>query len=119
MASKITVVAPSSTANLGPGFDVFGLAINAFYDEVTLTKKKTKEVSIVTNDDIPTNPDKNTAGLVVKNMIKKFKTKDGIEIKIKKNVPAGYGMGSSAASAAAAAVAFDKLYKLKLDENSS
>ncbi len=118
MASKITVVAPSSTANLGPGFDVFGLAVNAFYDEVTLTKKKIKKVSIVTEDDIPTNPDKNTAGLVVKNMIKKFKTKDGIEIKIKKNVPAGYGMGSSAASAAAAAVAFDKLYKLKLDGNS-
>lgn len=118
MTSKITVVAPSSTANLGPGFDVFGLAVNAFYDEVTLTKNKTKRVSIVTKNDIPTNPDKNTAGLVVKNMIKKFKTKDGIEIKIKKNVPAGFGMGSSAASAAAAAVAFDKLYKLKLDGNS-
>ena len=118
MVSKITVVAPSSTANLGPGFDVFGLAVDAFYDEVTLTKKKTKKVSIVTEDDIPKNPDKNTAGLVVKNMIKKFKTKDGIEIKIKKNVPAGYGMGSSAASAAAAAVAFDKLYKLRLDGNS-
>jgi len=117
MMSTITVVAPSSTANLGPGFDVFGLAVNAFYDEITLTKKKIKGVSIVTKDDIPTNPDKNTAGLVVKNMIKKFKTKEGIEIKIKKNVPAGYGMGSSAASAAAAAVAFDKLYKLKLDEN--
>jgi len=118
MASKITVVAPSSTANLGPGFDVFGLAVNAFYDEVTLTKKKAKGVSIVTEDNIPTNPDKNTAGLVVKNMIKQFKTKDGIEIKIVKNVPAGYGMGSSAASAAAAAFAFDKLYNLKLDENS-
>jgi len=118
MTSKITAVAPSSTANLGPGFDVFGLAVNAFYDEITLTKRKTKGVSIVTEDDIPTNPDKNTAGLVVKNMIKKFKTKDGIEIKIKKNIPAGYGMGSSAASAAAAAVAFDKLYKLKLDGNS-
>jgi homoserine kinase len=38
MVSKITVVAPSSTANLGPGFDVFGLAVNAFYDEITLTK---------------------------------------------------------------------------------
>jgi homoserine kinase len=118
MPSKITVVAPSSTANLGPGFDVFGLAINAFYDEITLTKKKTKGVSIITKDDIPTNPNKNTAGLVVKNMIKKFKTKDGIEIKIKKNIPPGYGMGSSAASAAAAAVAFDKLYQLRLDENS-
>ena len=118
MASSITVLAPSSTANLGPGFDVFGLAVNAFYDEITLTKTKTKGVSIVTNDDIPKNPDKNTSGLVVKNMIKKFKIKDGIEIKIKKNVPAGFGMGSSAASAAAAAVAFDKLYKLKLDEKS-
>ena len=117
MVSKITVVAPSSTANLGPGFDVFGLAVNAFYDEITLTKKKTKGVSIVTEDDIPTNPDKNTAGLVVKNMIKKFKINDGIEIIIKKNIPAGYGMGSSAASAAAAAFAFDKLYKLKLDGN--
>ena len=40
------------------------------------------------------------------------------QIKIKKGVPAGYGMGSSAASAAAAAVAFDKLYRLKLDDNS-
>ncbi len=66
----------------------------------------------------PTNPEKNTAGLVIKNMIKKFKTKDGIEIKIKKNVPAGFGMGSSAASAAAAAFAFDRLYNLKLDGNS-
>jgi homoserine kinase len=118
MPSKITVVAPSSTANLGPGFDVFGLAINAFYDEITLTKKKTKGVSIITKDNVPTNPNKNTAGLVVKYMIKKFKTKDGIEIKIKKNIPPGYGMGSSAASAAAAAVAFDKLYQLRLDGNS-
>jgi len=117
MVLKVTVTAPSSTANLGPGFDVFGLAVNAFYDEITLTKKNTKGVNIVTNDDIPTNPDKNTAGLVVKNMIDKFRTKDGIEIKIKKKVPAGYGMGSSAASAAAAAVAFDKLYNLKLDGN--
>ncbi len=40
MVSKVTALAPSSTANLGPGFDVFGLAVNAFYDEITLTKKK-------------------------------------------------------------------------------
>jgi len=111
---SISVKAPSSTANLGPGFDVFGLAMDAFYDEVTLTKTK-NGITIVTGDNIPTNPEKNTAGLVVKNMIKKFKIKSGIEIKIKKGVPAGFGMGSSAASAAATAVAFDKLFGLKLD----
>ncbi len=117
MASKITVKAPSSTANLGPGFDVFGLAIDAFYDEVTLTKTKSG-ITIVTEDKIPTNPENNTAGLVIKNMKKKFKIKSGIEIKIKKGVPAGYGMGSSAASAAAATVAFDKLFGLRLEGNS-
>ncbi|MCI4432922.1 MAG: homoserine kinase [Nitrosopumilus sp.] len=113
---SITVKAPSSTANLGPGFDVFGLAVDAFFDEITLTKKKSG-ISIITEDDVPTNPENNTAGLVVKNMIKKFKIKDGIEIKIKKGVPPGFGMGSSAASASATAVAFDKLYGLKLDKN--
>ena len=51
-------------------------------------------------------------------MKKKFKIKQGIEIKIKKGIPAGFGMGSSAASAAATAVAFDKLFRLKLDGNS-
>ena len=117
MASKITVKAPSSTANLGPGFDVFGLAIDAFHDEVTLTKTKSG-ITIITDDKIPTNPENNTAGLVVKNMKKRFRIKGGIEIKIKKGVPAGFGMGSSAASAAAAAVAFDKLFALKLDGNS-
>ena len=117
MALKSTVKAPSSTANLGPGFDIFGLAIDAFYDEITLTKTKS-EITIITNDNVPTNIDNNTAGLVVKNMKKKFKIKDGIEIKIKKGVPAGFGMGSSAASAAAAAVAFDKLFRLKLSRNS-
>jgi homoserine kinase len=101
---------------LGPGFDVFGLAVDAFFDEITLTKKKSG-ISIITEDDIPTNPDNNTAGLVVKNMIKKFKIKDGMEIRIKKGVPAGFGMGSSAASAAATVIAFDKMYGLKLDEN--
>jgi len=114
---KSTVKAPSSTANLGPGFDIFGLAIDAFFDEITLTKTKS-EITIITNDNVPTNIDNNTAGLVVKNMKKKFKIKDGIKIKIKKGVPAGFGMGSSAASAAAAAVAFDKLFGLKLSRNS-
>jgi len=50
-------------------------------------------------------------------MKKRFKIKNGVEIKIKKGVPTGFGMGSSAASAAAAAVAFDKLFGLKLDGN--
>lgn len=113
----VTAKAPSSTANLGPGFDVFGLAIDAFYDKVTLTETG-KEITIVTDDDIPVDPDRNTAGLVVKNMAETFGVGDGgVEIRISKGVPAGFGMGSSAASAAAAAVAFDRMFGLNLGKN--
>ncbi len=118
MVSSITVKAPSSTANLGPGFDVFGLALDAFFDKITITKTNEKKIRILTSDSIPTNPEKNTSGLVAKHMAKQFKIKNGFDISIKKGVPAGFGMGSSAASAAATAVAFDKLFNLKLDANS-
>jgi len=123
MVTSVKVRAPSSPANLGPGFDVFGLALDAFYDEITLSKTS-KSIStnrpwhgvrILTTDDVPKDPQQNTAGLVVKSMKQKFKIKSGIEIKIKKGVPAGFGMGSSAASAVAAALAFNKLFNLKLD----
>ncbi|MGH9998472.1 MAG: homoserine kinase [Nitrosopumilaceae archaeon] len=116
MVSSVVVRAPSSTANLGPGFDVFGLALDAFYDEVHL-EKSDHGIKIQSSDTIPLVPEKNSAGLVVKEMTKKFKIKSGVVLKIKKGVPAGFGMGSSAASAAAAAVAFDALFDLNLDSN--
>ena len=117
MVSSVTVKAPSSTANLGPGFDVFGLALDAFFDEVTITKKG-NGIRIITSDSIPLVPKKNTAGLVVSELANKFKIRDGIEVKIKKGVPVGYGIGSSAASASAAAVAMNRLFKLDLDNTS-
>jgi len=97
MVTNVKVRAPSSTANLGPGFDVFGLALDAFYDEITLSKTNKSittnrpwhGVRILTTDDVPKDPQQNTAGLVVKAMKQKFKIKSGIEIRIKKGVPAG------------------------------
>ena len=113
MVKSVTVRAPCSTANLGPGFDVFGLALDAFYDEVTVTKKpKSFGIKIVSSDDIPLDPKKNTAGIAAKAMLdadKEF-NQDGLEIKIKKGVPAGYGLGSSAASAAACVHAISRIY---------
>ena len=81
MVKSVTVHAPCSTANLGPGFDVFGLALDAFYDEVPVTKK-VKGITILSSDDIPLKPEQNTAGLVAKAIIKKEKLRGGVEIKI-------------------------------------
>ncbi len=116
MVESVTVKAPCSTANLGPGFDVFGLALDAYYDQVWL-KKEGKGIKIKSLDSVPVEPEKNSAGIVIKEMARKFKIKTGLVLEIKKGIPTGFGMGSSAASAAAAAVAFDALFKLKLDEH--
>ncbi|MGB6786131.1 MAG: homoserine kinase, partial [Nitrosotalea sp.] len=95
MVESVTVKAPCSTANLGPGFDVFGLALDAYYDQVQL-KKEGKGIKIQSLDPVPIEPEKNSAGIVVKEMARKFKIKTGLVLRIKKGVPTGFGMGSSA-----------------------
>lgn len=115
-----TAVAPSSTANLGPGYDVFGLALDALSDRVKITKTAGRDGAIkirMSDARIPEEADSNSAGLVVKKMALDFGIKDNLLVEVKKGVPAGYGMGSSAASAAAAAVAMKGLYGLKVDVN--
>lgn len=113
--------APSSTANLGPGYDVFGLALDALQDIVKITKTAGKDgridITMFSDVKIPAEAESNSAGLVIKRMAKEFGISDNLKVEVRKGVPAGYGMGSSAASAAAAAVAFNRLYNLKIPKN--
>ncbi|HLE75326.1 MAG TPA: homoserine kinase, partial [Candidatus Bathyarchaeia archaeon] len=79
--SQVTVKAPATTANLGPGFDVFGLALEQPNDKVTLTpipKGVRIEVSGLSADTIPTLPEKNTAGVVANQILKEFSLKTGV-----------------------------------------
>jgi len=116
-------VAPSSTANLGPGFDVFGLALDLFYDKVIARKyeKTTGRISIsVSNPNfnlkIPTEVDSNSAGLAVSKMCSETGIKNDIELSVFKAIPPGYGLGSSAASAVAAVVAINHLFNTGYSE---
>ncbi len=117
---RVIARAPSSTANLGPGFDVFGLALDAFHDTVELETMEERAIRIEVGGEygnmIPTAPKENSAGLVAGRMLEDHQGSRGLRMKIQKNVPPGYGLGSSAASAAAAAKAFDTLYDLHLDD---
>ncbi|HEX2472208.1 MAG TPA: homoserine kinase [Nitrososphaera sp.] len=116
-----SAAAPCSTANLGPGYDVFGLALDAFEDKVKVSRTSSDgegRITIKNSDQaIPSTPESNSAGLVVKKMMHDFEISDSTEIEVTKGVPSGYGVGSSAASAAAAAMAFNTLYDLKIDKN--
>ncbi len=117
--SQVTVVAPATTANLGPGFDVFGLALKTPHDKVTLCaipENLVIEVVGVSASLIPASPDKNTAGVVAKRMLEEFHLKSGLAIRIEKGIIPGMGLGSSAASASAVAYGLNRLFSLQVDK---
>ncbi|AEF96992.1 Homoserine kinase [Methanotorris igneus Kol 5] len=115
---KVTVRSPATSANLGPGFDVFGLCLDEPYDIVSVEKMEENGIKIVVegekSEEIPTEPDKNTAGVVAKAMMKDFNIKEGIKIHITKGIKPGSGLGSSSASSAGVAVAINELFNLNL-----
>ena len=102
----VTVRAPATSANLGSGFDVFGVALDRPADLVTVTKadRTTIEVTGAGSEFIPEDPDSNTVGAVAEAL------DAPAHIEINKGVRPASGLGSSAASAAAAAVALNALY---------
>lgn len=138
ISHSVTAAAPSSTANLGPGFDIFGLAVDAFYDYVTIKRFVTQnpnhgnissqrfartngssaqiriEVIGQYHESIPVEVSRNSAGLAIQKILKDFEVEDSFSVTMKKNVPPGFGMGSSGASAAAAVVAIDTLLNLRI-----
>ena len=116
--SQVTVVAPATTANLGPGFDVFGLALKVPHDKVTMStipKGLKIEVIGLSAETIPKSVQKNTAGVVASSILKEFQLKQGVAIQIDKGILPGMGLGSSAASAAAAAFGLNQLFNLHLE----
>ncbi|NPA62114.1 MAG: homoserine kinase [Methanococci archaeon] len=114
---RVRVISPCTSANLGVGFDVFGLCLKEPYDVVEVKRIDEKEIIIEMDDkNIPTEPNKNVAGIVAKKMMEDFNIEEGIKITIKKGVKAGSGLGSSAASSAGTAFAINELFNLNLDK---
>ncbi|MFU8868989.1 homoserine kinase [Natronococcus sp.] len=102
----LTVRAPATSANLGSGFDVFGVALGAPADVIRVERAPETSISITGagSDYIPTDPEKNTVGAVAEAL------DAPATIRIDKGVRPSSGLGSSAASAAGAAVALNALY---------
>jgi homoserine kinase len=105
--SSIKIKSPGTVANLVCGFDVLGLALHEPHDIMELRLIDEPIVRIKNKDEynLPTEPEKNVAGVVLLSIIEKLENKCGFEIEIEKQIKPGSGIGSSAASAAGAAYA--------------
>ncbi|MEI9945014.1 MAG: homoserine kinase [Chitinophagaceae bacterium] len=107
----IRIHSPGTVANLVCGFDILGLALNEPYDVMELKLLDEPKVIIHNRDtfNLPTEAEKNVAGVVLLSIMEKMDNKFGFEITIEKHIKPGSGIGSSAASAAGAAVAANHL----------
>lgn len=100
MLSKVTVSVPATTANLGPGFDCLGLALD-LCNQVTFVEvgsSITVEVSGEGADTLPVD----SSNLVVQAAERLFdrvgRRPAGLQVLQENRIPVGSGLGSSAAA---------------------
>ena len=107
----VKVSCPATVANLVCGFDILGLALNEPCDIMEVRLLDEPRVVIHNRDDfnLPTEPEKNVAGVVFLAAMEKAGGSIGFDVTIEKHIKPGSGIGSSAASAAGAAVAANHL----------
>ena len=121
MPDRVRIFAPASASNLGPGFDVLGLALTQPGDVVEAEVRDAPGVELVevTGDDgaLPTDPDRNVAGVAAADVLRRLDglpleapSRCGVRLWLHKQMPLGSGLGSSAASSVGGAVAVNALF---------
>ncbi len=104
--------APATIANVGPGFDVFSLAVRGLSDDVAIRPANEDSLAVtgLGAGSIPTEFAHNTAGIVIEALRQRTHVRQPLAVRVQKGIPPGRGLGSSAASCAAAALAFLKAF---------
>jgi homoserine kinase len=112
VTGRVRVFAPASVGNVGPGFDVLGMAVTGPGDTVEAAWSATPGVHIddITGDGgaLPRDAADNTAGIAARAVLDQVGERRGVSLAIHKGIP-GTGLGSSAASAVAGAFAVSAL----------
>ncbi|MDW8084013.1 MAG: homoserine kinase [Candidatus Caldarchaeum sp.] len=114
-------ISPASSANIGPGFDVFAIALEkpSLKLEVDVEEGEgvTVEVEGPYRDEIPTDPSLNAAGKAAQQLLQSKRIKKSIRIALEASIPPRKGLGASGAEAAAAVYALNKLLGLGLTDD--
>lgn len=119
--------APATVSNVAVGFDILGFAVEAAGDEVTLTLTEETSVRVVEVVDttgtlapgsIPLDPAQNTATVGLLKLLEDVRPGFGFDVRVRKGIALGSGMGGSAASAVAALVAANSLLESPLAKES-
>ena len=117
---KVEIITSASVANVSCGFDCLGYSIPKPFDTIQVSKRTDLKIKISTSGsiikNIPLSPEQNTAGAAAISILRKLNINQGLNINIKKGIPAGSGLGSSAASAVGAAKGINELLHLNMSQ---
>lgn len=107
---SIEVVVPASTANLGPGFDSIGMALNLF---TTIRVERAEETRVFFHGNILSNLSEDEDNLILQAMRKCF-TEQGhslpsFHLHVWSDIPLTRGLGSSSAALVAGLVAANEM----------
>ncbi len=113
IGDRVAAFAPASLSNLGPGFDVLGMAVQGAGDVVVA--ERTAEPGVVVRavhgdgGVLPLEPGRNAAAIAARATLQRAGVQAGVALTLHKGLPIGSGLGSSAASAVAGAFATNRL----------
>jgi len=112
MMDHLKIRVPATSANLGSGFDVFGIALETPFDIIDIEKSDRIEIVVLGRESqfVPADPKKNIAGIVASLL------KTPVKITIHRGIPLSSGLGSSAAPAAGMAFALNEMFALGLSQ---
>jgi homoserine kinase len=112
-SQRLRVFAPATIANIGPGFDVLGLALCSPGDvlEVELADVPGVEIIEITGDGgrLTRDPMKNVASRAAIDLLRRAGSARGLRLWLHKQMPLASGLGSSGASSAAGAFAANEI----------
>jgi len=117
----LKIKVPATSANLGPGYDSFGLALNLFNEYQFKINKNIEKLSIdiINNNEVEVNLKKednlilNTIKYLDESLPHKINIR-GLQIKAKLNYPLNRGLGSSANAIIATIYGLNELFNLNL-----
>jgi homoserine kinase len=116
---SVRIKSPATVANLVCGFDVLGMCLHEPFDEMEIKLVQERKIIIHSADGypLPTDPQHNTAGAPLIEMLKTIDEEIGFEVLIHKNIKPGSGLGSSAASATGVVIAANHLLGDRFTKN--
>jgi homoserine kinase len=109
---QVSVFAPGSVGNVGPGLDILGLAVAGLGDVVTARRIAGRRIVVAEpgHPDLPASPGRHASAIAARATLRLAGAGGvGLELRLRKGLPLSGGQGGSAASAVAGAVATNLL----------